>query len=101
MGRMQHSLTYLDLSNVGMLDDSCMILASTLRNCHLGLRSLELNGNFIGTAGCLGLSGRLLRNPNCRLVRLYLDKNCINDKGARALALGLNGNETGQGVMSI
>lgn len=92
--RMQHSLKYLDLSNVGMLDDSCMILASTLRSCHLGLRSLELNGNSIGTAGCLCLSGRLLRNPNCKLVRLYLDKNRINDEGARALALGLNDNET-------
>ena len=71
-----------------------MLLAITLGSCHLGLISLELNRNSIGTLGCLAMS-RLLRNPNCKLVRLYLDENNIDDKGARALALGLNDNEDG------
>ena len=85
------SLKYLDLSYIEMTDDSCRILCTALESHHLGLRSLELNGNRLKHGGCTAIA-TLLVNPNCVLNRLCLKNNRIG-LGAIALSDGLLNNK--------
>jgi len=75
------SLKYLDLSYIEMTDDECRILCLALESHHLGLRSLELNGNRLKHGGCVVIATTLLANLNCVLNRLCLEHNQISDQG--------------------
>ena len=86
------SLKYLDLSYVEMNDESCRRLCLALEANHLGLRSLELNGNRLKHGGCAAVA-TLLSNPNCVLNRLCLEHNKITNQGAVALSNGLMNNK--------
>ena len=92
LGRMQHSLKYLDLTFANISDGDCAELIAALTNNHLGLRSLELCNNAIEHEGCNAIA-EFLAHPDCMLVRLNLDGNNVDDDGIFALcALGLDRN---------
>ena len=87
------SLKYLDLSHTDVNDEECRILCTALESNHLGLRSLELNGNRLKHDGCVAIATALLANPNCVFNRLCLENNQIDDQGAMALSSGLVNNK--------
>ena len=93
LSRKTSSLKYLHLSNLGIDDDACSDLVSTaLLNGHAQIQSLELNGNFIQSKGCIALAS-FLKKPHSMLRMLYLENNSISDEGVEALANGLAKNK--------
>jgi len=86
------SLKYLNLSYIEMNDEECRRLCPAIESHHLGLRSLELNGNRLKHGGCVAIA-TLLANPNCVMNRLSLENNRITDQGAVALSNGLMNNK--------
>jgi len=83
------NLKYLNLSNCHLGDHGLTALAGTLIDSQLQLRSLELDSNGIKDVSTLGV---FLKQPQCNLVRLYLETNRIEDMNAIVLASALTKN---------
>ncbi|XP_051763825.1 NACHT, LRR and PYD domains-containing protein 12-like isoform X19 [Ctenopharyngodon idella] len=103
-------LEKLWLFDCNITAEGCAALASALRsNSHL--RELNLSGNIIGDGGLTLLSDGL-KDPHCKLEKLWLSQCNITDEGCAALAsalrsnshlreLNLSGNIIGDGGLTL
>ena len=84
------NLKTCDLSSVGLADDACRALFSTLK-VNWVMTNLDLSRNNIGDEGAKAIGGALAVNGV--LTHLNLDGNFIGDEGAKAIgkALAVNG----------
>jgi hypothetical protein len=73
-----------------MADEQLLPMVDAIRD-HRSLKTLSLEENFIGNAGCETLAA-LLEDQNCNLQKLYLNNNHINNEGATTLANSLSSN---------
>ncbi|XP_058632616.1 NACHT, LRR and PYD domains-containing protein 3-like isoform X1 [Onychostoma macrolepis] len=103
-------LEKLTLWSCGVTDEGCAALSSALRsNSHL--RELDLSGNKLGDAG-LKLISDGLKDPRCKLEKLWLSYCGVTDEGCAALSsalrsnshlreLGLTGNKLGDAGLKL
>ncbi|XP_072133551.1 NACHT, LRR and PYD domains-containing protein 3-like isoform X2 [Mobula birostris] len=98
------------LIGVGLTDSGAEDLASAL-NTNPSLMELDLSGNELGDSG-VKLVSAALRNPECKIQTLWLEKVGLTDSGAEDLAsalstnpslmeLNLNGNELGDSGVKL
>ncbi|XP_032890347.1 NACHT, LRR and PYD domains-containing protein 3-like isoform X5 [Amblyraja radiata] len=98
------------LDKVGLTDSGSEDLASALSTNH-SLTELDLSDNKLGDLG-VKLVSVALRNPDCKILRLGLDKVGLTDSGAEDLAsalsinpsltqLGLGGNNLGDSGVKL
>ncbi|XP_051763856.1 NACHT, LRR and PYD domains-containing protein 12-like isoform X23 [Ctenopharyngodon idella] len=103
-------LETLKLFDCNITAEGCAALASALRSNSL-LRELDLTGNIIGGGGLTLLSDGL-KDPHCKLEKLWLSQCNITDEGCAALAsalrsnshlreLNLSGNIIGDGGLTL
>ncbi|XP_048036226.1 NACHT, LRR and PYD domains-containing protein 12-like isoform X2 [Megalobrama amblycephala] len=79
-----------ELSDCCITDEGCAALTSALRsNSHL--RELDLSENKLGDGGLMLLSDGL-KNPQCKLEKLRLNKSGVTAEGCAALASALRSN---------
>uniref|UniRef100_A0A8C1LZT0 Uncharacterized protein n=1 Tax=Cyprinus carpio TaxID=7962 RepID=A0A8C1LZT0_CYPCA len=84
-------LEILWLRDCGVTDEGCAALASALRSNPSHLRELSLTGNKLGVSGVKLLSD-LLKDPRCKLEKLWLSYCGVTDEGCAALASALRSN---------
>ncbi|XP_059411536.1 NACHT, LRR and PYD domains-containing protein 1b allele 2-like isoform X7 [Carassius carassius] len=84
-------LEKLWLSDCGVTDEGCAALTSALRSNPSHLRELNLSGNKLGASGVKMLSD-LLKDPRCKLEKLWLMKCGVTDEGCASLASALRSN---------
>ncbi|KTF73896.1 hypothetical protein cypCar_00048423, partial [Cyprinus carpio] len=75
----------------GFTDEGCAALTSALRSNPSHLRDLNLSGNNLGDSGVKLLSD-LLKDPRCKLEKLWLWICGVTDEGCAALASALRSN---------
>ncbi|XP_072892196.1 NACHT, LRR and PYD domains-containing protein 3-like [Hemitrygon akajei] len=80
----------LELGNIGITDSGAEDLASAL-STNPSLTELDLNGNKLGDLG-VKLVSAALRNPECKIQKLWLSKVGLTDSGAEDLASALSTN---------
>ncbi|KTF82247.1 hypothetical protein cypCar_00044595, partial [Cyprinus carpio] len=78
----------VQLSDCGVTDEGCAALASALRSNPSHLRKLDLSGNKLGSSG-VNLLSDLLKDPRCKLEKLWLSDCGVTDEGCAALAPAL------------
>ncbi|XP_016360165.1 NACHT, LRR and PYD domains-containing protein 12-like [Sinocyclocheilus anshuiensis] len=83
-------LEILRLYNCGLTDEGCASLASALRSNPSHLRQLNLSGNIVGNS--VNLLSAVLKNPHCKLEKLWLMYCGVTDEGCAALASALKSN---------
>ena len=83
------NLWQCDLGGVGLTDEPCRALFSTLK-FNAVLTELRLSSNKIGGEGAKALASTL--RVNGVLTNLRLNNNIIRDEGAKAIAEALRGN---------
>ncbi|XP_016421264.1 ribonuclease inhibitor-like [Sinocyclocheilus rhinocerous] len=83
-------LEKLWLYNCGLTDEGCASLASALRSNPSHLRQLNLSGNIIGNS--VNLLSAVLKDPHCKLEKLWLMHCGVTDEGCAALASALKSN---------
>uniref|UniRef100_A0A8C1RFE9 Uncharacterized protein n=1 Tax=Cyprinus carpio TaxID=7962 RepID=A0A8C1RFE9_CYPCA len=83
-------LEKLWLYNCGVTDEGCAALASALRSNPSHLRELDLSVNKLGDS--VKLLSDVLRNPHCKLEKLWLSLCGVTDEGCAALASALRSN---------
>ncbi|XP_016117109.1 NACHT, LRR and PYD domains-containing protein 3-like [Sinocyclocheilus grahami] len=84
-------LEKLWLRDCGVTDEGCAALASALRSNPSHLRDLSLSGNKLGASGVKRLSD-LLKDPRCKLKKLWLRDCGVTEEGCAALASALRSN---------
>ncbi|EOD26576.1 hypothetical protein EMIHUDRAFT_64618 [Emiliania huxleyi CCMP1516] len=84
------NLSQCDLSRVGLTDEPCRALFSTLKFNGV-LTCLNVGGNYIGPTGATAIAEALRGNEV--LTKLDLSVNYISDEGVKALASALLVNE--------
>ncbi|XP_052439437.1 NACHT, LRR and PYD domains-containing protein 3-like isoform X3 [Carassius gibelio] len=84
-------LEILWLRDCGVTDEGCAALASALRSNSSHLRELNLTGNKLGKSGVKLLSD-LLKDPRCKLEKLWLYDCGVTDEGCAALTSALRSN---------
>ncbi|XP_016091055.1 NACHT, LRR and PYD domains-containing protein 12-like [Sinocyclocheilus grahami] len=84
-------LEILWLSYCGVTDEGCAALASALRSNPSHLKYLHLSGNKLGASGVKLLSD-LLKDPHCKLEKLWLKDCGVTDESCAALASALRSN---------
>ncbi|XP_058609337.1 ribonuclease inhibitor-like [Onychostoma macrolepis] len=84
-------LKTLRLSKCGVTDEGCAALASALRSNPSHLRELDLSFNKLGASG-VNLLSDLLKDPRCKLEKLWLMDCGVTDEGCAALASALRSN---------
>ena len=82
------NLSQCDLTGVGLTDEPCRALFSTLK-FNAVLTTLSISENSIGDEGAVAIAEALRGNKV--LTELWLDDNGIGDEGATALASALGG----------
>ncbi|XP_052432923.1 NACHT, LRR and PYD domains-containing protein 12 isoform X3 [Carassius gibelio] len=75
------------LKNCGLTDEACAALASALKSNPSHLRELNLSGNKLGNS--VKLLSDVLKNPCCKLEKLWLKNCCLTDEGCAALTSAL------------
>ncbi|XP_052428078.1 NACHT, LRR and PYD domains-containing protein 12-like isoform X2 [Carassius gibelio] len=83
-------LEKLWLSNCGVTDEGCAALTSALRSNPSHLRELSLSENKLGDS--VKLLFDVLRDPRCKLEKLWLRDCGVTDEGCAALASALRSN---------
>ncbi|XP_072891516.1 NACHT, LRR and PYD domains-containing protein 3-like [Hemitrygon akajei] len=78
------------LDNVGLTDSGAEDLASAL-STNPSLTDLNLSGNKLGDSG-VKLVSAALRNPECKIQKLWLENVGLTDSGAEDLVSALNTN---------
>ncbi|XP_072891355.1 NACHT, LRR and PYD domains-containing protein 3-like [Hemitrygon akajei] len=78
------------LGNVGLTDTGAKDLASAL-STNPSLTELNLSGNKLGDSG-VKLVSAALRNPECKIQKLWLTRVSLTDSGAENLASALSAN---------
>uniref|UniRef100_A0A8C1LSN6 NACHT domain-containing protein n=1 Tax=Cyprinus carpio TaxID=7962 RepID=A0A8C1LSN6_CYPCA len=81
----------VQLSDCGVTDEGCAALASALRSNPSHLRELDLSGNKLGASG-VNLLSDLLKDPRCKLEKLWLSDCGVTDEGCAALTSALRSN---------
>ncbi|XP_052439436.1 NLR family CARD domain-containing protein 3-like isoform X2 [Carassius gibelio] len=81
----------VQLRDCGVTDEGCAALASALRSNSSHLRELNLTGNKLGKSGVKLLSD-LLKDPRCKLEKLWLYDCGVTDEGCAALTSALRSN---------
>uniref|UniRef100_A0A671RN80 NACHT LRR and PYD domain-containing protein n=1 Tax=Sinocyclocheilus anshuiensis TaxID=1608454 RepID=A0A671RN80_9TELE len=71
-------------------ESCCASLASALRSNPSHLRQLNLSGNIVGNS--VNLLSAVLKNPHCKLEKLWLMYCGVTDEGCAALASALKSN---------
>ncbi|CAM4548532.1 unnamed protein product [Leuciscus chuanchicus] len=79
------------MSDCGVTDEGCAVLASALRSNPSHLRYLDVAENNLGDSGVKLLSA-VLENPHCKLEKLWFSDCGVTDKGCAALASALRSN---------
>ncbi|XP_058632582.1 NACHT, LRR and PYD domains-containing protein 12-like isoform X2 [Onychostoma macrolepis] len=79
------------LRECGVTDEGCAALSSALRSNSSHLRELDLIGNKLGAAG-LTLISDGLKDPRCKLEKLWLYDCGVTDEGCAALSSALRSN---------
>ncbi|XP_072893431.1 NACHT, LRR and PYD domains-containing protein 3-like isoform X1 [Hemitrygon akajei] len=82
----------LGLGKVGLADSGAEDLASAL-STNSSLMELDLSNNKLGDSG-VKLVSAALRNPECKIQKLWLRKVGLTDSGAKALASALSTNSS-------
>ncbi|XP_032893225.1 NACHT, LRR and PYD domains-containing protein 3-like [Amblyraja radiata] len=82
----------LRLAYVGLTDSGAKDLVSALSTNH-SLTELDLSGNKLGDSG-VKLVSAALRNPDCKIQRLWLNGVSLTDSGAEDLVSALSTNHT-------
>ncbi|KAK2887711.1 hypothetical protein Q8A67_015939 [Cirrhinus molitorella] len=82
---------FAQLNHCGVRDEGCAALTSALKSNPSHLRELDLSGNKVGVSG-VNLLSDLLKDPHCKLERLWLGKCGVTDEGCAALASALRSN---------
>nr|XP_021326503.1 ribonuclease inhibitor-like [Danio rerio] len=95
----QCKLETLWLSNCGLTDEGCAALASALRSNPEHLRYLNLSGNNLGDS--VTLLSAVLKDPRCKLEKLWLSNCGLTDEGCAALASALRSNPEHLRVLSL
>ncbi|XP_059818189.1 NACHT, LRR and PYD domains-containing protein 3-like isoform X2 [Hypanus sabinus] len=78
----------LGLNEVGLTDSGAEDLVSALSTNH-SLMELDLGSNKLGDSG-VKLVSAALRNPECKIQKLWLDKVSLTDSGAADLVSALS-----------
>ncbi|XP_050959239.1 NACHT, LRR and PYD domains-containing protein 3 isoform X3 [Labeo rohita] len=81
----------VQLSNCGVTDEGCIALASALSSNPSHLRQLDLSENKLGSSSVNLLSAGL-KDPHCKLEKLWLYNCGVTYKGCAALASALRSN---------
>uniref|UniRef100_A0A8C1SXY7 Uncharacterized protein n=1 Tax=Cyprinus carpio TaxID=7962 RepID=A0A8C1SXY7_CYPCA len=89
--RLKSVIVLYRLSSCGVTDEGCAALASALRSNPSHLRQLNLSGNKLGASGVKLLSDGL-KDPHCKLEKLWLSDCGVTDEGCAALASALKSN---------
>ncbi|XP_058609318.1 NLR family CARD domain-containing protein 3-like isoform X5 [Onychostoma macrolepis] len=84
-------LETLGLRDCGVTDEGCAALASALRSNPSHLRELDLSFNKLG-ASAVNLLSDGLKDPRCKLEKLWLWDCGVTDEGCAALASALRSN---------
>ncbi|KAL1273556.1 hypothetical protein QQF64_026370, partial [Cirrhinus molitorella] len=84
-------LEKLWLSLCGVTCEGCAALASALRSNPSHLRELSLSWNRLGDSGVI-LFCAVLKDPHCKLEKLWLSNSGVTDEGCAALASALRSN---------
>ncbi|KAL1260232.1 hypothetical protein QQF64_008059 [Cirrhinus molitorella] len=79
------------ISDCGLTDEGCAALASALRPNPSHLRELDLSWNKLGSSG-VALLCSVLKNPYCKLEKLWLWECGVTAEGCAALASFLSSN---------
>ncbi|XP_050984928.1 NACHT, LRR and PYD domains-containing protein 3-like isoform X2 [Labeo rohita] len=79
------------ISDCGLTDEGCAALASALRPNPSHLRELDLSWNKLGSSG-VALLCSVLKNPHCKLEKLWLWECGVTAEGCAALASFLSSN---------
>jgi len=90
MLRLNQTLTTLDLSNCGVLDEGCIDLFRVGLMDHPAMKHLYLNTNGITVKGATVIAEYFEKGGN--LESLYMSCNPLGDEGVRILAKSLKGN---------
>ncbi|XP_059816806.1 ribonuclease inhibitor-like isoform X2 [Hypanus sabinus] len=86
----------LELDTVGLTDSGAQDLVSVY-STNPSLRKLDLSGNKLGDSG-VKLVSAALRNPECKLQRLWLKGVVLTDSAAEDLASALSTNPSLTGL---
>ncbi|XP_062395969.1 NACHT, LRR and PYD domains-containing protein 3-like isoform X2 [Sardina pilchardus] len=76
------------LSNCGLSKDSCVMVASALRQPHSALRELDMSGNLLRNSGVKQLWSAL-KSPNCKLEILRISNCGLSDYSCVMVASAL------------
>ncbi|XP_059411528.1 uncharacterized protein LOC132144948 isoform X2 [Carassius carassius] len=93
-------LETLCLRDCGVTDEGCAALASALRSNPSHLRELNLSFNKLGASGVKLLSHGL-KDPRCKLEKLWLYDCGVTDEGCAALASALRSNPSQLRVLNL
>ncbi|XP_050959443.1 NACHT, LRR and PYD domains-containing protein 3-like isoform X3 [Labeo rohita] len=80
----------IQFNDCNITEESCAALASVLRSNPSHLRHLNLSGNKLGNS--VNLLSDVLKDPRCKLEKLWLYDCGITDEGCAALASALRSN---------